>query len=290
MPRSGRSGTLSIIQAVAIDDCRVGAAELRVLVALGTYADAEGWCWPKQKQLAVRIGVTRQAVSKALRDLAEHGYIEIHEQHDEATGSQIASRYRIVMEFVLAPEHCRTPQPEIAGGQRQIAPPRNVSFTPPATPEIAPPATSEVAPIEERPKRTTQLNDPEDIPAESPERVLFDYYRSKIQPKVRINAPEKIRARLKRFTLDELKAGIDHFAADSWWMDNNATRGVAWFFESDKRSEQFLHLKPRPAQPSRNGQDRMPPGAASKQSTSWLSEESRRRFNVHTNADSRHDR
>lgn len=111
-PRNGRSGTLSIIQAVAIDDRRMGAAELRVLVALGTYADPEGWCWPKQKQLAQRIGVSRQAVSKSLLLLEKHGYIEIHHQHDEATGSQVSSRYRIVMDYALAPKNRRTPQPQ----------------------------------------------------------------------------------------------------------------------------------------------------------------------------------
>lgn len=163
MPRSSRSGTFAMVHAAVIDDRRVGAAELRMLVALGTYADAEGWCWPKQKQLADRLGITRQAVSKALRDLSEHGYIEIHLQHDEATGSQIASRYRVRLDFVL-PEECRrTPQPDIAGGQRQIAPPRNVSFTPPATPEVAPPATPEVAAIEEQTNTTDQRNRPKGL-------------------------------------------------------------------------------------------------------------------------------
>lgn len=163
MPRSSRSGTFAMVHAAVIDDHRVGAAELRMLVALGTYADADGWCWPKQKQLADRLGITRQAVSKALRDLSEDGYIEIHLQHDEATGSQIASRYRVRLDFTLPPECRRTPQPDIAGGQRQIAPPRNVSDTPPATPEVAPPATPEVAAIEEQTNTTNQRNRPKGV-------------------------------------------------------------------------------------------------------------------------------
>lgn len=246
MPRSSRSGTLSIIQAAAIDDRRMGASALRVLVALGTYADSDGWCWPKQRQLAARIGVTRQAVSRALLELESYGYIEIHRQHDEATGSQIASRYRVVMEFVLADEFRRTPQPDIAGGIKVALRPPQPDVAPPATPEIAPPATSDVAPSK-RPNTTTQKNDPIDIPADAPERVVFEYYRSKIQPAVRVNAPEKIRARLKTFSVEDLKRGIDNFAADAWWMEHNGTRGVAWFFHSDTRSEQFLNLTPRPA-------------------------------------------
>lgn len=280
MPPRSRSGTLSILQAAAIDDTRMGASALRMLVTLGTYADPEGWCWPKQKQLAARLGISRQAVSKALRDLAEYGYIEIEHQHDGSTGSQIASRYRLVMDFVLPDERRRTPQPEIAGGKRHVAPPATSDVAPPVNPSFTPPATSDVAPIEERPNRTTQLNDPIDIPAECPEQELFDYYRSKVQPAARINAPEKIRARLKRFTAEELRAGVDHFAADPWWMENNATRGVAWFFHSDQRSEQFLNLKPRPASESRNGSDRLLPGAASKQQSKWTEFKGRHGGNV----------
>jgi hypothetical protein len=245
MPRSSRSGTLSILQAAAIDDVRMGASALRMLVALGTYADREGWCWPKQRQLSERLGVSQQAVSKALRDLAGHGYIEVQDQFDGATGARLSSRYRLVMDFVLPLEFRRTPQPDVVGSQLQIVAPTTSEVVAPTTLDVVAPTTSEVVAIEERPNRTTQLNDPIDIPAECPERELFDYYRSKIQPAARINAPEKIRTRLKRFTVDELKAGIDHFAADHWWMENNATRGAAWFFDSDKRSEQFLNLKPR---------------------------------------------
>jgi hypothetical protein len=251
------SGRLSILQAVAIDDTRVGAAALRMLVTLGIYANTEtGWCWPKQKTLADRLGVTRQAVSKALRDLASFGYLEIHEQHDPVTGSQIGSHYRLVMDFELPVQYRRTPQPDIAGGinltlrppQPDVADPATLEVAPPATSEIAPPATSDVAAIEEeRPRK----NDPKERPKREPagagdEQRLFDYYREKIQPKARVNAPEKIRARLKTFSADELCRAIDNFAADWWWMKHNATQGVEWFFRSDRQVERFLNMVPRP--------------------------------------------
>lgn len=160
MPRSSRSGTFAMVHAAVIDDKRVGASELRMLVALGTYADGEGWCWPKQKSLALRLGISRQAVSKALRDLADHGYIEIHEQHDEATGSRLSSRYRVILDFVLPAEQRRTPQPEIAGGQRQIAAPATSALHAPQPQELRPPQR-DVAAIEEldqknKPREQTQ--------------------------------------------------------------------------------------------------------------------------------------
>jgi hypothetical protein len=264
MPPVRQSGGLSILQSAAIDDIRMGASDLRILVALGTYADAEGWCWPKQKAIADRLGVKRQAVSKSLLHLAEYGYIEIHEQHDEATGSQIQSRYRILLDYVLPPEFRRTPQPDIAGGvkvtlrppQPSVADPATSEVAPPATNHVAPPATSEVAPIEERPIGTTHRNDPIDIPAMSDERVVFDYYREKVQPAAKLCPTEKIRTRLKTFSVAELKRGVDNFAADAWWMENNGARGAAWFFHSDVRSEQFLNLTPRastPRKPTSNG-------------------------------------
>jgi hypothetical protein len=76
---------------------------------------------------------------------------------------------------------------------------------------------------------------------------VWDYYRDEIQPDARVCPREKIRARLKRFEVDELTQGIENFAADAWWMAHNGTRGGAWFFHSDARSEQFLTMEPRAA-------------------------------------------
>lgn len=90
---------------------------------------------------------------------------------------------------------------------------------------------------------------------------VFAYYRERIQSGARICPTEKIRARLKTFTAAELKTGIDHFAADAWWMDNNGTRGAPWFFHSDARSEQFLNLTPRKQQEQPRGNARPTTGA-----------------------------
>jgi hypothetical protein len=76
---------------------------------------------------------------------------------------------------------------------------------------------------------------------------VFDYYREYVQPDARVCPRDKILTRLKRFTVDELTQGIENFAGDYWWMDKNRTRGAAWFFHSDARSEQFLTMEPRAA-------------------------------------------
>jgi hypothetical protein len=80
------------------------------------------------------------------------------------------------------------------------------------------------------------------------DRVLevYQHFKERIQPNSRLCPRDKLRSRLKRFTAEELLLAIDHFADDSWWMENNATRGADWFFHSDHRIEQFVNMRPRP--------------------------------------------
>lgn len=58
-------------------------------------------------------------------------------------------------------------------------------------------------------------------------------------------AKKKIRTRLKIFTENDLIKAINQFSKDSWWMSHNARRGIAWFFNSDDRIDQFMNIKPR---------------------------------------------
>jgi len=80
-------------------------------------------------------------------------------------------------------------------------------------------------------------------------REVFDYYREKIQPKCR-DLPKhlaKIRARLKRFKVEDLKKAVDSRAADDWFMkeSENPGRGAAWFFSDDTKVERYINTKPR---------------------------------------------
>lgn len=71
---------------------------------------------------------------------------------------------------------------------------------------------------------------------------VFTYYQLKIQPSARLEARNQIHARLKKWTVEQLKQAIDNFAADQWWMDNNGRRGAEWFFKTDARIEQLVNL------------------------------------------------
>lgn len=123
--------------------------------------------------------------------------------------------------------------------------------------------TSEIPPNRRNHARNAAIYPPREVPPGDPNEStgvskgtgdpvvadVFEYYRARIQPKARLCPREKIAARLKRFTVTELKDGIDRFARDPWWMEHNADRGAPWFFHSDARSEQFLLLEPRPREP-----------------------------------------
>ena len=105
----------------------------------------------------------------------------------------------------------------------------NVHSTPPVSRDTCPPTT----------------------PENQSAKALFEHYKARIQPNARLCPTDKIRARLKTFSVDELTQAIDRFAADAWWMEHNACRGAAWFFHSDSRIEQLINLIPR--KDTRNG-------------------------------------
>ena len=76
---------------------------------------------------------------------------------------------------------------------------------------------------------------------------IYSSYKSLINPNSRLTpaSREKIRVRLKTYSVDELIKAMTNFSQDDWWMEHNASRGVAWFFHNDERIDQLLNLKPK---------------------------------------------
>lgn len=79
---------------------------------------------------------------------------------------------------------------------------------------------------------------------------IFEEYTKKVLPGSRLTtkAKDKIRTRLKEYSAINILKAIDNFSKDEWWMENNARRGIAWFFHTEDRMEQFLNLVPREKQ------------------------------------------
>ncbi len=82
---------------------------------------------------------------------------------------------------------------------------------------------------------------------------ILEEYTKKILPGSRLTSKskDKIKTRLKEFSVEDILKGIDNFSKDDWWMTNNAHRGIAWFFYSEDRTEQFKNLVPRNQKPEK---------------------------------------
>lgn len=92
----------SIIAARAVFDVdNITATELRVLNALGTYTNDEGWCYPNQTTLAERLKLTRQTISGAIRKLVDKGYVETEVRTAKGRG-KVGYNYRVVLDIKRA--------------------------------------------------------------------------------------------------------------------------------------------------------------------------------------------
>ena len=69
------ASTLSVIPVDAVFDQRAGNADIRVLCALGAFADRNGKCWPATTTLAAKLGVSDRRVRKCLRNLEARGHL-----------------------------------------------------------------------------------------------------------------------------------------------------------------------------------------------------------------------
>lgn len=251
--------TYSALPHAVLTDARTKHGHIVTYAVLQMHWWKSGECWAGNAVLRAEVKCSDAQLRRYLKDLVAWGFIT-ERKRGEGQGKAYAP----------APESVSLPSQPLTD-ERFNRSDMSGSGCQPLTGDAQPLTGDDVnrSPVSALYKKTSKKKTKEEdisIPGDSPEQVVFDYYRSKIQPAARLNAPEKIRSRLKRFSVEELKQGIDKFAADSWWMDNNGTRGAAWFFHSDQRSEQFLNLKPRV---SANGKATIPPGAASKQQSKW---------------------
>lgn len=146
MSGSRRSGRLSMIPSDALDDVRMSPAALRVLMAIGSYADVKtGICYPRQQTIAARLGIARQAVSRQLAALVRLGYIELVEHRRGTNGQQLSSVYRVVLDFDLPSAYRRAAQPEVARTAQPQVDSRATWEARAAQPDVDSRATSDVA-------------------------------------------------------------------------------------------------------------------------------------------------
>ena len=150
---------LSIIPAKAIADPALNATALRVLCALGTYTDDNGWCFPKQSSLADDLGIGRAAVNRAVQILKAQGYVEVYEQR-RRDGGRGANSYRVILD-PKAPPQLDLP----LAAEPDLPPPVSPeSHTPCIAGDTGPDSPGDTGPVSAAESSlTTQLNDPNKI-------------------------------------------------------------------------------------------------------------------------------
>lgn len=115
----------SIAPAAAMKDARLTPCAKALLGLLGTYTDRQGWCHPKQTELALHLGVRREYVSRTIRVLVEIGYVETRSFSASRRG-RVALEYRVRTdlpdEVVQAAENSRCVPDVIESSQRPPKP------------------------------------------------------------------------------------------------------------------------------------------------------------------------
>ena len=207
-----------------------GPIGISVYMSLCRHADVEQCCFPSEELIGKEIGVTEKSVRNYLKKLTELRLVSIDKKRNQM-GRWMRNIYNL-----LDKDCWRLPsEPQSFESHRKVG-------LSPTESHINDQGNS--VPIKETNNiKKTNSNDTQGIDFNIEE--VFSFFREKINPTGRLlgDGRKKIKARLKTFSVQELKNAILKFAFNKWRMDNNSHFGPAWFFGSDDRIDQFSHLK-----------------------------------------------
>lgn len=89
----------SIVPIRACNDRRIRPAAMRALLAVCSYANRAGLCWPSHENVGKMLGVSRQAAGRQIRILRDLGYLHKVKNHSYGRTAQIL---RVVYDENLA--------------------------------------------------------------------------------------------------------------------------------------------------------------------------------------------
>jgi hypothetical protein len=124
------------VPTAALDDERLEALHIRVLTALCSYSDKDGWCRVGQDKIAARARTNPARVSSCITALAEWGWVR-----KQRIGKMRVNVYQVVMDRAfdasidLPPEQIAEPasQNNCPPGKSDL-PPEQITIAPPANP------------------------------------------------------------------------------------------------------------------------------------------------------------
>lgn len=174
----------------------------------------EGYCWASNKHFKSIFGISVVSVSKHINLLLKLGFITVDIDKDDGNFR------KIWLVSTLRPV------------QEIFSSPINGNLN---------------NPINENLNKDTHILDTHNN--------IYTHFKEKINQRSLLTeeAKRKIGVRLKTFTCKQLIESIDRFSLNKWWMKHNKGRGLAWFFNSDDRIDQFLNLEPEERKKFVNG-------------------------------------
>ncbi|MAL99429.1 MAG: hypothetical protein CL583_13385 [Alteromonadaceae bacterium] len=140
----------SIIPTAVLEDDRVTAQQLRILATLGSFMGKDNEGFPSQSKIAERAKCSRQTVNKALRCLADFGYIQVIGR--TRGGLKRALRYRVILDVNLSDIEAESPMfPDVKKGDIDVKEVDN---------DVNPEGDNDVNPMELTAKEDTQEKKP----------------------------------------------------------------------------------------------------------------------------------
>lgn len=79
----------TVVPIRAVNDRRIRPAAMRALLAVCSFANKAGLCWPGHENVGRMLGVTRQAAGRQVKKLIEMGYLKKVKNHTYGKTAQI---------------------------------------------------------------------------------------------------------------------------------------------------------------------------------------------------------
>ena len=199
------------------------AYEQSLYLVMKRISSEGGVCWASPQTIAKIMGVAPNTVRKYRKKLEQRGWIRKIGTRQIGITKQITYEYEIVDLWKL--------NIDFYSKKRKGSP--NESFQ------------QENESLQLMPEKDAPVGNKEKGINEESLKKIYAHYKERIHKDSRLTdgAKSRIIRRLKTYAEEELLRAIDRFSENKWSMENNAHRGVAWFFENDDRIDGFLNLR-----------------------------------------------
>lgn len=225
--RSGDRRYFTIIPNYIVNHSTV--YEQAIYLYMKRVAGETGTCWESPKNIAKKLGIAPGTVRRYQKALVKRGWIEIAGTHRK---TKPTIEYRIVDLWELNTKHYTEKMKEKEKSQNDFSQRKDAKCF----------NKSQLVTLEKAPDDNKEELSKEDLSKKIEN--IYARYAEKIHKSSRLTdeAKAKIKKRLQTYEEEGLLQAIDNFSASQWWMENNAHRGVVWFFDRDDRIDQFLNL------------------------------------------------